>query len=83
MQQYVVRWVLPGLGGLVVVVWLGFAAWHLWGDHQQVHYNGAMVEAVRRAVLEKHPELAGPPPDRPINNTPAPVETPHSTGAPQ
>jgi hypothetical protein len=33
------------------------AAVHLWDDHQHFHTNGQLLELVRQAVVEKHPEL--------------------------
>jgi type II secretory pathway component PulJ len=36
---------------------LFLAGTHVYHDHQQHHFNTVLLEAVRQAVIEKHPEL--------------------------
>ena len=55
---------LVAIGALALAVVLFIVPYHLYQDHQITHYNNQMLEAVRQAVIQTHPNLAD---DSPAN----------------
>ena len=73
--NFVVGVVLKIVGVLSLLAVLVAVPYHMWRDHQQTHFNTQMIEAIRLAVLEEHPELAATnPPDVVQEYVEAPVE---------
>lgn len=68
-----VNWKNIAIGVAIVAALFGAfkGGQHVWQDHTALHFQGGLLDAVRQAVLDVHPELAqGPPPTPP----PPPVE---------
>lgn len=66
---------LTGIGvvaACLLVVGAVLLGLHLWTDHNVHHFNAQLIEGIRNAVLEKHPELRQPPAAPPTGLTPPP-----------
>jgi len=70
------NWKAVVMGVAIVVALFGVfkGTQHAWQDHTTIHFTAGLLEAVRQAVLEVHPELADDTPPPPTPAAPPPVE---------
>ncbi len=66
------NWKAIMVGVAIVIALFGVfkVSQHAWEDHANLHFTGGLLEAVRQAVLEAHPELATSPPPAPVTGDP-------------
>lgn len=66
------NWKAITVGVAIVIALFGVfkGSQHAWADHAAVHFTAGLLDAVRQAVLEVHPELAGDPPPAPVVGDP-------------
>jgi len=61
---------LVAIGALALILALFIVPYHLYQDHQITHFNSQMLEAVRQAVIQSHPNLADDSPPSPEEDEP-------------
>ena len=73
--QAIVNKVVVLVAALLIIVAFGFGSVHVYRDHQVLHFNAQMLEAVRQAVVQIHPSLA----DGPTTDAAVPETVPEAT----
>ena len=80
--QAIVNKVVVSVAALLIIVAFGFGSMHVYNDHQELHFNSQMLEAVRQAVVQMHPNLADGPATGAVATETAPEAAPSVEEAP-